>query len=340
MRALSWLLRLWYRIEPAEHIDWILETLGLRERVRQIIAAGLGGVVMLIFQRLRDSPADWTALMVLGSAGLIFYVLNQLSQWSNNRNTYNTLRGLNPNAQPTITFFTRKRILAYSVTTFFAIFALTLHRSPSGIDWPWTREAPTLQAPPQASETPPPTPKKKIDFEDVASWSVSFRIDGVWLAEDHHLTLERCWFSNLSTSQRRIIDVKIVIPTRNYLYSSVVLDTEIRYYGIDNSRRKEGMVFGKPIILEPSSFDEGRIEFDIDEKLSNKISEAPLRMTDWLLMDQATVYVKEHRSGETINVAMAYARASGLSRSGVQNRNTGVSCSSIWDEQDERRVWM
>jgi hypothetical protein len=94
-----------------------------------------------------------------------------------------------------------------------------------------------------------------------------------------------------------------VIPTRNYLYSSVVLDTEIRYYGIDNSRRKEGMVFGKPIILEPSSFDEGRIEFDIDEKLSNKISEAPLRMTDWLLMDQATVYVKEHRSGETINVA-------------------------------------
>jgi uncharacterized protein len=39
-------------------------------------------------------------------------------------------------------------------------------------------------------------------------------------------------------------------------------------------------------------------------------------------------------------IVMAYARASGLSRSGVQNRNTGVSCSSIWDEQDERRVWM
>jgi hypothetical protein len=50
--------------------------------------------------------------------------------------------------------------------------------------------------------------------------------------------------------------------------------------------------------------------------------------------------ITETNTVVTIINHMAYARASGLSRSGVQNRNTGVSCSSIWDEQDERRVWM
>jgi hypothetical protein len=154
MRALGWLLQLWHRIEPAERLDWILETLGLRERVHQIIAAGLGGIVMLIVQRLRDAPIDWTILMVFGTGGLVFYFLNQLSQWSNIRSTHNALRALNPNAQPTISFFTGKRISRYIITAVLAMFALSLHRGPSGIEWPWSRgiSQPSPPAQPSAPE--------------------------------------------------------------------------------------------------------------------------------------------------------------------------------------------
>jgi hypothetical protein len=138
MRALGWLLQLWRWVEPAERLDWILETLGLRERIRQIIAASLGGIAMFTFQRLRDAPIDWTILMVLGSGGLIFYFLNQLSQWSDIRNTYNALRALNPNVQPTIKFFTWRRMSTYVVTALLALFTLSLHRGPFGIEWPWS----------------------------------------------------------------------------------------------------------------------------------------------------------------------------------------------------------
>jgi hypothetical protein len=160
MRALAWLLELWHRIEPAERLDWILETLGLRERVHQIIVAVLSGIVMLVFQRLKDAPLDWTILMVLGSAGLTIYFLNQLSQWSNIRHTYNTLRALNPNARPTIRFFTGRRISTYIISTCVIIFTLSLHRGPSGIEWPWFAEKAEPSSPPPSSPSvsaPPPS---------------------------------------------------------------------------------------------------------------------------------------------------------------------------------------
>jgi hypothetical protein len=134
-----------------------LETLGLRERVHQIIAAGLGSIIMLIFQKLRDAPIDWTILMVLGVGGVIFYFLNQLNQWSNIRSAYSTLRALNPNAPPTIKFFTGKRISAYIITALLAILALSLHRGPSGIEWPWAREA-SLPSRPSPALLQPETP--------------------------------------------------------------------------------------------------------------------------------------------------------------------------------------
>jgi len=138
MRTLGWLLlQLWRWVEPAERLDWILETLGLRARIHQIIAASLGGIAMFIFQRLRDAPIDWIIIMVLGSCGLIFYLLNQLTHWADIRSAHNTLRALNPNAQPTVKFFTWRRVSTYIVTAFLALFTLSLHRGPSGIEWPW-----------------------------------------------------------------------------------------------------------------------------------------------------------------------------------------------------------
>jgi hypothetical protein len=150
MRALGWLLQLWRRIEPVERLDWILETLGLRERVHQLVVAVFGGAIMFVVQSLRDAPIDWIALMVLGSAGLIFYLVNQLSAWSAYQNNRKALYQLNPSARPTIAFFTPRRLFACVMTLALAIFSLSLHRGPSGIEWPWSGET----APPPASMLP------------------------------------------------------------------------------------------------------------------------------------------------------------------------------------------
>jgi hypothetical protein len=155
MRAFGWLLQIWHRIEPVERLDWILETLGLRERVRQFVVAVFGGMIMFVAQRFRDAPIDWIILMALGAVGLIFYLLNQLSAWSSYQNNKKALYQLNPNARPTVAFFTPKRLFAYLATIALAAFAFNLHRGPSGIEWPWSGESssPPAQTPPAQHNT-------------------------------------------------------------------------------------------------------------------------------------------------------------------------------------------
>jgi hypothetical protein len=147
MRFLAWVQQIWRWLEPVERLDWLLETVGLRERIRQLVVAILGGVVMLIVQRLRDAPIDWIVLMVVGSAGLIFYSLKQLSEWSAYQKNKKALYQLNPNARPTVAFFTPRRLFAYIATLAVAMFALNLHRGSSGIEWPWSGGEPPHSVP-------------------------------------------------------------------------------------------------------------------------------------------------------------------------------------------------
>lgn len=80
MRWLGWLLQLWHRLEPAERLDWILDTLGLRERIHQLVIAIVLGIAMLIYQYFENTPIEWKFIMALGSVGLSFFLLNQWKQ--------------------------------------------------------------------------------------------------------------------------------------------------------------------------------------------------------------------------------------------------------------------
>jgi hypothetical protein len=82
---MGWLSQLWHLAEPAERLDWILDALGLRERVHQLATASLAGIIMLFLQRLKDAPIEWTVIIAIGSAGVTFYFLNQLVQWRDMR---------------------------------------------------------------------------------------------------------------------------------------------------------------------------------------------------------------------------------------------------------------
>src|SRR5260370_25170981 len=71
------------------------------------------------------------------------------------------------------------------------------------------------------------------DFEKVTTWSVSFEAVGLFggaIPLDNtfpfYLAFHRCRFVNLSATQKRILDLKIEIPTDDPKIRVLVLDTE------------------------------------------------------------------------------------------------------------------
>jgi hypothetical protein len=147
------------------------------------------------------------------------------------------------------------------------------------------------------------------DFENVATWSVSFKIGGL-LAGGHFyvdpndptyaIGLPECRFYNLSTTQRRMIDITLVIPTKDSEMPSITLSTETLDFQYKPSHR-DGLI-DLPIILEPSSKIEGRIDFNVDGDVKDKMLK--YGRLSWLRYSEATIYVKEHRSGKTITVKL------------------------------------
>src|SRR5260370_30190305 len=71
------------------------------------------------------------------------------------------------------------------------------------------------------------------DFEKVTTWSVSFEAVGLFggaipldNTSPFYLAFHRCRFVNLSATQKRILDLKIEIPTDDPKIPVLVLDTE------------------------------------------------------------------------------------------------------------------
>jgi hypothetical protein len=156
------------------------------------------------------------------------------------------------------------------------------------------------------------------DFEKVTTWSVSFKIGGL-LAGGHFyfdtndptyaIGLPECRFYNLSTTQRRAIDLTLVIPTKDPEMPTITLRTETLDF-LYKPPHREGLI-DQPIILDPSAKLEGRIDFDVDNEVREKVMK--YGGIGWLKYAEIVVYVKEHRSGKTIKVMIgeSYDAASG-----------------------------
>ena len=71
------------------------------------------------------------------------------------------------------------------------------------------------------------------DFDKVTTWSVSFETVGLYtgmISPDNKspffVAFHRCRFVNLATNRKRILDIKIEIPTNDPEIPVVILDTE------------------------------------------------------------------------------------------------------------------
>jgi hypothetical protein len=159
------------------------------------------------------------------------------------------------------------------------------------------------------------------EFEKITGWSVSFTVPGLFTwspgrpgdaSFPSFVLAHRCQFTNISTSVRRIIDLKIVIPTNDPEMSTVTLDTHATdFQSYKNSLERAGIdmtasavgrrntLLNNPIVLEPSSFVEGAVEFEPGLDLVKKIREEPM-VTKWLRLENGVVYATEQVSGRTI----------------------------------------
>jgi hypothetical protein len=171
-------------------------------------------------------------------------------------------------------------------------------------------------------------------LDKITEWSVTFRIKqasgfSTGLPREapnlpFHVTFHDCQFVNVSRFQRRVIDVKFVIPTNDPDNPTLTLDThttDFRFYDNENFRAARmgsgidamgtrGMLFNTPIVLEPSTSLEGVLVFPLDDstarRLNKTVSEA-IREGDMFKVVYgganvfgARVYVTEQLSGRTI----------------------------------------
>jgi hypothetical protein len=137
MGGFGWLIRLWNLAEPAERLDWVLEKLGFRERARRWLFAAAAGVIMFIVQRALESPWDWTVLIVILIFLIILSVINQLNDLSAFVGLRKNLLSLNPEARPSVRFFSLSRIARYVIPLTLFIIMLSITKGPNGIELPW-----------------------------------------------------------------------------------------------------------------------------------------------------------------------------------------------------------
>jgi hypothetical protein len=167
------------------------------------------------------------------------------------------------------------------------------------------------------------------DFEKVTTWSVSFEavglVGGAFSSDNSfpfYLAFHRCRFVNLSATRKRILDLKIELPTDDPQIPLIVLDTESMSFqeyrkmltdkglGVDESAlgRKESLL-KTPIALEPGQLVQGTVEFDIhDDKVKQKMRNAPPgQELLWLRLGDATLSVTDQLSDMTRSIKLGQA---------------------------------
>jgi hypothetical protein len=174
------------------------------------------------------------------------------------------------------------------------------------------------------------------DFEKVTTWGVSFEVVGIYsgmLSLDNKfpffLAFHRCRFVNLSATQKRILDIKVEIPTDDPNIPVVTLDTEsMSFQEYRKSLTDRGVEVGEsalgrkesllqtPIDLGPAQLIQGTIEFDIhDDNVKQKMLNVHAEQQfSWLRLGEATVSVTDQRSDttKTIKIGNAYNAVTGV----------------------------
>ena len=159
------------------------------------------------------------------------------------------------------------------------------------------------------------------DFEKVENWTVSFRFGpfvGAFGSDISYIGIQQCRFTNVSTTQRRVLDLSLSAPTNDPTMPRVFLTTEAG--GRPYTERleaiglaKEGRIFGtlgNPIELEPSAVLEGEVEFELHSDIAQRCARKGLT---WINFRKGRITVHEHRSGRhmTIKAGEAYDAATG-----------------------------
>jgi hypothetical protein len=167
------------------------------------------------------------------------------------------------------------------------------------------------------------------DFDKVTTWSVSFEMIGLYngmVSPDNtfpsFVAFQRCRFVNLAATRKRILDVKIEIPTNDPEIPVVTLDSEsMQFQEYRKSLMDKGVAVDEgalgrkqslletPIQLEPGQLVQGTIEFDIhDGKVKQKIlSLPPTHYFTWWRVADAIVSVKEQLSDMTRTAKLGYS---------------------------------
>jgi hypothetical protein len=185
------------------------------------------------------------------------------------------------------------------------------------------------------------TPEHQQNFELVSSWSVSFQFPGGYsgsisdsLREPFYIALHHAEFSNLSTTQGRVLDIKVSIPTRDSTIQTLALSTTTEFQSYRRSLTNKGIIVDEealgrsnallknPIKLGPQQFLEGTVEFDIDDRdVKQKFVQQPEgNPFEWLNMSDATIYVTDRRSGITrqIKFGQRYDAITGTTSKTIQ----------------------
>jgi hypothetical protein len=161
------------------------------------------------------------------------------------------------------------------------------------------------------------------DFERVESWTVSFTFGNfVSIMGDNptsYAGIQGCRFANISTTQPRVLDVSIFIPTDDPKTPPIHLTTlsgerpHTRALASIGAA-KEGRLIGSipyPIEVPPGAVVEGELEFAIHPEIVQRILHN--REMPWINFFQSKITVHEHRSKRqiTVRAGQGYNAATG-----------------------------
>jgi hypothetical protein len=156
----------------------------------------------------------------------------------------------------------------------------------------------------------------KKDFDDIATWSVSFTIGGIISGAagpydpkfEHFLMIHGCDFANLSATQRRVLDFKSELSTKPDGPPDIVLNTANMAFQPQEVLKKDvgrlEATLPNPLILEPGVFAEGTLEFAMSPEVSIKWHEmVSHHLTD--MYKNGVLYVIDRLSTSTKKTKLA-----------------------------------
>jgi class 3 adenylate cyclase len=173
--------------------------------------------------------------------------------------------------------------------------------------WPTMKSTPT----PAVAGAPGIKGSPERNFDDVNTWSVSFTVGGILSSrrsDNSYLMIERCDFTNLSTTQERVLDFRLQILTENNHPPDLVLNTaNIQFQPEKWSETEVGRgnaTLPNPLVLEPNTFREGIVVFAMSADQAIKYGEILEQHRLVKMHENSVFYVIDRRSLKTMKTRL------------------------------------